>query len=286
MRIRALVFGTTGTGKTSLCNVLTGSNARPADNGPLGVTSKAHLYRPFQHGSHSIELIDTVGLHESVHGTIPPEQAMQQLLDLLCKSKDGYNVLIHVTKAGRITEHHDQDHTFFVEKLTQRQVPVILAITGCENDDPMSSWLDRHGSAFARFGYQAKVPTCFASGGALESHYAALRSASRSDLLGAIAAVALPAPYLLYGQSSASTMKSVLFRLWNDAVDVFGLPAKWRSQVNESAWDLMQRIGVPRKVMEMMVAHLPDVMAELGGKLPIPGGSALLRKFTDALLRK
>jgi len=40
--IRILVFGATGIGKTSLCNVLTG-RVRPTDNGARGIYAKSHL---------------------------------------------------------------------------------------------------------------------------------------------------------------------------------------------------------------------------------------------------
>jgi len=45
--VRVLVFGATGTGKTSLCNVLSG-RSRPTDGGAKGVTEKTHLYAAFE----------------------------------------------------------------------------------------------------------------------------------------------------------------------------------------------------------------------------------------------
>ena len=95
--IRVLVFGATGTGKTSVCNVLTGHN-RPTSNGPLGQTSKTHRYNGFNTHDIRIEIIDTVGLHESDLGTVPAEKAVLQLVELLENSKDGFNLLIHVVR--------------------------------------------------------------------------------------------------------------------------------------------------------------------------------------------
>ena len=136
--IRVLVFGGTGTGKTSLCNTLTG-RSRPTGNGARGVTAKSHLYNPFEYQGRKIKLFDTVGLHESSFGTVPAEQALGHLVDLLTKSKDGFSLLIHVTRASRITKEQEEDYKFFVEKMTQGNIPVLLALTGCENEDPMSA---------------------------------------------------------------------------------------------------------------------------------------------------
>jgi predicted GTPase len=180
--IRVLVFGATGTGKTSLCNALTGKS-RPTDNGAKGITAKSHLYPAFQTGECKIEIIDTVGLHESSHGTVPAEQAVVELIELLEKARDGFSLLVHVTRASRITKEHDDDYMFFVEKMTQGSIPVILAVTGCENEHPMTSWVERNQEAFARFAYKELVPTCFASGGPMEEFFAPLRAQSRSIYL-------------------------------------------------------------------------------------------------------
>ena len=72
--LRVLVFGTTGIGKTSLCNALTG-RSRPTGNGARGVTAKSHICAPFSYKGAKIQFIDTVGLHESSSGTVPAEDA-------------------------------------------------------------------------------------------------------------------------------------------------------------------------------------------------------------------
>lgn len=259
VRIRILVFGAAGVGKTSLCNSLTGGR-RATDNGPLGVTAKSHLYAPFSVDEHTIEVIDTVGLHESVHGTVPPDQAVQQLIDLLHKSKDGFSLLVHVTRASRITQSHDQDFEFFVDKLMQRKVPVVLAVTGCENEEPMTKWVERHHQAFERFGYAELISTCFASGGPLEPHYAALRAQSREALIGAILKHSTEAPVLLYGESTGSTFSDRLTSLWNDFVDFAKLPKKYRRKVNESATDLLKRLGVSKQIRDLLTTHIPDMI--------------------------
>lgn len=283
--IRVLVFGTTGIGKTSLCNTLTGK-ARPTDNGARGVTAKSHLYSPFQTSGCKIEIIDTVGLHESSHGTVPADQAVVDLIALLEKARDGFSLLIHVARASRITKEHDDDFTFFVDKLTQKNIPVILAVTGCENEHPMQAWVQRNQEAFNRFGYKELIPTCFASGGPMEEFFAPLRDQSREQLLSSILAHALPEPKKLYGLGTDSSFNDALTRIWNEFVTLAGLPSKYRRRVNESAYSLLKRLGVPRAIADAAIKHIPDLLEELGNKTPVPGGGKILRKISEMLLKK
>lgn len=284
-KIRVLVFGATGTGKTSLCNALTGKT-RPTDNGAKGITAKSHLYAPVQIDECKIEIVDTVGLHESSHGTVPAEQAVVDLIELLEKAREGFSLLVHVARASRITKEHDDDYTFFVEKMTQGSIPVILAVTGCENEDPMTSWIERNQKAFTRFAYKELVPTCFATGGPMEEHFAPLRKKSREHLLTSIVQYALAEPNKLYGAGTSNSFSDALTRIWNEFVTVAGLPEKYRRKVNESAYALMKRLGVPQAIANAAIRHIPDLAEELAGKLPILGAGKLARKLTEFGMNK
>lgn len=283
--LRVLVFGSTGTGKTSLCNTLTGK-ARPTDNGAKGITAKSHLYPPFDLNGRKVEVVDTVGLHESSHGTVPAEQAVVELVELLKKAKDGFSLLVHVTRASRITQEHDEDYTFFVEKMTQNQIPVILAVTGCENEQPMQAWAERNQDAFKRFNYQEIVSCCFATGGPMEAHFQPLRMLSREMLLKAIEAHGTQDTVKIYGEGTSSSFNEALTRIWNEFVSLSGLPEKYRRQVNESAYQLMKRLGVPKTIADAAIKHIPDLLEEIGNKTPVPGGGKVFKKVSEYLLRK
>jgi hypothetical protein len=285
IKIRVLVFGATGTGKTSLCNNLT-LKRRPTDNGAMGITSKSHMYPPFEIEGKKIEVVDTVGLHESKHGTVPAEQAVVDLVELLEKAREGFSLLIHVTRASRITQDHDDDYSFFVERMTQNKIPVILAVTGCENEQPMDSWVGRNRQAFARFNYLDIVPCCFAEGGPMESHFSPLRAQSRLALLSSTIKNSLIVPSKLFGEGTGSTFNEALTRIWNDLISLVGLPEKYRRTVNESVYQFMKRIGVPKAVADAAVKHIPDLFEELGNKTPLPGGGKLFRKLSEMILKK
>lgn len=281
--IRVLVFGAAGTGKTSLCNILS-ERSRPTDSGAMGVTAKSYEYPAFMIGDDRIEIIDTVGLHESSHGTVPAEQAVVELVELLEKAREGFSLLVHVSRASRITKEQDDDYKFFVEKMTQGRIPVILAITGCENEQPMTAWVDRNRTAFDRFDYEELVPVCFASGGPMEQFFAPLRAYSREHLLRSILRNALDEPAKLYGQGTGTSFGEALTRIWNEFVEISGLPGKYRRQVNESAYGLMKRLGVPQAIADAAVKHIPDLVEELGNKTPIPFGGKILRRLSEIIL--
>lgn len=283
-KIRVLVFGATGTGKTSLCNALTGK-ARPTGSGARGTTKKSHCYPKFKTDNCEIELIDTVGLHESSHGTVPAEQAVLELIELLENARDGFSLLVHVTRASRITKEHDDDYKFFVEKMTQGRIPVILTVTGCENEHPMNSWIKKNKNAFSRFAYKELVPTCFATGGPMEHLFEPLRVKSRKHLLSSIAHNALPEPIKLYGAGTSSSFSEALTRIWNEFVEVAGLPGKYRRRVNESVYELMKRLGVSKKFADIAIQHIPDLLEELGNKTPVPFGGKILRTASELFLK-
>lgn len=233
-----------------------------------------------------VDLVDTVGLHESLDGTVPADQAAQALVELLASARDGFNLMIHVARVGRLTRQHEQDHALFVDQLTQGRVPCLLVVTGCENEAPMTQWVDQNRGSFERFGYAGIVATCFGRGGPLEPHFAPLRLASREAVLAALQASALPTPALVYGGTTAITFNEALSRVWNAAVDILGLPARYRRQVNESAYALLKRVGVPDEVADLMVAHIPELLEDMGNKLPVPLLGRALRHLSSRVLQR
>ena len=283
-KFRVLVFGATGVGKTSLCNALAGQ-IRPTDNGPLGKTSKSYAYEPFVSGDCEVEIVDTVGLHESDHGTVSADKALIELVSLLEKAKDGFSLLIHVSRASRLTKDHDEDYEYFVNRVTLRNIPVVLVVTGCENEHPMGSWVEKHNDAFKRFDYKEIIATCFSVGGPLESIYQPLRLESRQLVAAAIHRNALGEPFLLYGDGTGNTINDALTRIWNEFVRLAGLPEDMRRKTNESVYKLMIRMGVPRKLADAAIMHIPDLVGDLGEKyISFPYAGKILRKVSEVLL--
>ena len=99
MSRRVLVFGSTGAGKTSICNELTGDQ-HPVSSDAIGCTFETTHYRPVFIGENLYELIDTVGLNEGTAGTTPSKTAMANLINLIRTNKEGFNLLIMVNRTN------------------------------------------------------------------------------------------------------------------------------------------------------------------------------------------
>lgn len=109
---------------------------------------------------------------------------------------------------------------------------------------------------------------------------------SRELLLKAIEAHGMQIPVKIYGEGTSSTFNEALTRVWNEFVSLAGLPDKYRRQVNESAYNLMKRLGVPQAIADAAITHIPELMKEIGDKTPIPGGGRILKKFSEIVLKK
>ncbi|KAG6916831.1 hypothetical protein DXG01_005216 [Tephrocybe rancida] len=136
-----LVFGETGVGKSSVINMLAGPpyDAAKVSGDALGYT--------FGNISHTITIDgtrivawDTAGLNEGDHGTVSPEKALDNLQSLLANLGDGLSLLVYCVRGTRLSSVMKTNYDIFVKDICQGKVPVVLVVTGCENETPMDSW--------------------------------------------------------------------------------------------------------------------------------------------------
>jgi predicted GTPase len=253
--IRVLVFGTTGTGKTSLCNALTGGSEKVSD-AAQGVTFKSHTYEPVEFSDQKLLIItDTVGLNESTRGNIPSKDAVKALIKLLKDSKEGYNLLVHVFRQPRITQAEENNYEFFVKTITASKIPVILAVTGCENIEPMSKWGEDNADTFTRIGleYNDVIGTCFAKGGRLATLFDDLRNESCQAVLKSIAVHATEESVLLY--KSQNSIMAVLKKAWNWWFGWIGIESLV-FELSKGLVELLVRIGFTREEATILLDEL------------------------------
>jgi predicted GTPase len=234
---RVLVFGTTGVGKTSLCNELTGQN-KEVSSSAQGTTFETYTYEPFSIHGHTFYITDTVGLNGSELDELSAKKSAEQLANLLEQSPEGFNVLIHVNGRKRDSL-HDKNYEFFVKDLTKNKIPTLLVATGCENEQPMSAWAERN-EAFLKQGcsYKEVIATCFVKGGIpdLERIYEPLRIESTEQLFSAILRNALLQP-----QHIDISVNS-LTELWTAFVELIGAPKFLRATIKGGAYILITRL--------------------------------------------
>lgn len=244
--IRILVFGETGTGKTSLCNALSGQKM-PTSDRAVGVTFHSQNYLPFTRHDCPFILTDTVGLNEGDKGTVTATEAFKNLLELVRKSENGYNIFIQVAHQ-KITKSLCDNYKFFVETVAQKKIPVILVVTGCENIEPMSLWEEqnRHYYEEQGFDYKNILATCFAETVIpdFKPRFDGLRLESKIKVLSTIEQYALEEPYKLYEQNNGFI--SLLKRIWNGFCDYIEAE-NWKITISKTLLNLLLRIGFNEK---------------------------------------
>lgn len=246
---RILVFGTTGVGKTSLCNTLTGKH-QEVSSAACGTTFETYTYDPFSIDGDTFYITDTVGLNGSKLDRLSAEKAAEELMKLLQQAQDGFNILIHVFK-GKRDILHDNNYDFFVKGLTKESIPTLLVATGCENEHPMSAWADKN-QEYLKLDckYQEVIATCFAEGVRPEVEalfYAPLRMESRQQLLTAIIRHALSEPIRI-DTMEIGGIGGIFIKLLKRFIDLEGVPKHLRTGLNKFAYILMVKYGIPESI--------------------------------------
>lgn len=240
--IRVLVFGTSGVGKTSLCNIVTGTtDPQAVSDAAVGCTFKTHVFSPFTIDDKLCIFTDTIGLNESDNGKVPAKDALKELIALLKHSKDGYNLLIHVMRIPRITKAEQNNYEFFIKLVADSKIPAILVATGCENVEPMSDWKNNNENIFSTMGlhYKDIICTCFAEDGK-RYNYSDLREESRRVVTEAIMQYSTKETVLIFKTDAA--IVRTFKRCWNWLVNNVGFN-KLKVGVNKAVQEILMRFG-------------------------------------------
>jgi predicted GTPase len=144
-----IVFGETGAGKSSVINMVLGSDRANVGNRLLGETFKSTVY-PVKLDGMTYNLYDTVGLGEHSGGTVDSAQAVRNLYRLVTdlSNSGGVNLLVFVMKRGRLTETIHKNYELFHHGFCNSKVPIVVVVTGCEDIEPTMDrwWIDNEAS--------------------------------------------------------------------------------------------------------------------------------------------
>ncbi|KAG1769575.1 P-loop containing nucleoside triphosphate hydrolase protein [Suillus occidentalis] len=150
-----VIFGETGSGKSSIINVIAQKQVAATSNDAVGCTSKPKRYSVDISGQKFV-LFDTAGLNEGTAGTVPLRQARRQLKNLLDKllnhksQSGGVDLIVYCvrnTTAPRIII--DAYDTVYSGICRKKGVPIVVVVTGLESESPMESWWDSHKDKFS-----------------------------------------------------------------------------------------------------------------------------------------
>jgi energy-coupling factor transporter ATP-binding protein EcfA2 len=147
-----VVFGETGSGKSSVINMLpgvgepgSGSTAKVSSSA-TSVTNENARYIKVIEGK-IFHIYDTVGLHDISIGRISAMHAVEGLHALISELCDGVNLLVFVMRAPRITIGAQQSYNLLYDAICDKKVPVVIVVTGLE-DEVREQWWSENRELF------------------------------------------------------------------------------------------------------------------------------------------
>ncbi|XP_006457090.1 hypothetical protein AGABI2DRAFT_195962 [Agaricus bisporus var. bisporus H97] len=154
-----VIFGETGTGKSSLVNMLSDDNVAMVSNLATGCTFESTPHAVFIDGV-PYTLWDTAGLNEGNTGSVPADQALHYLRDLVDKLKDGVSLLVYCIRGSRYRDIIKVNYDLFTEIICQGEVPVVIVVTGLENEERMEGWWEENAKEFTDRGMLFQSHAC------------------------------------------------------------------------------------------------------------------------------
>ncbi|KAG2140429.1 hypothetical protein BD769DRAFT_1662991 [Suillus cothurnatus] len=133
-----VIFGETGAGKSSLVNLVAGTQAALTSCDAMGCTIETNVYDvSIQNETLKVKLFDTVGLGEGPEGKVPDKDARRMLKKLLRDLMTQTDIhLLSVLCAG-----------------LKERVPIVLVATGLEDKAPeMEEWWRNNERYISDFG--------------------------------------------------------------------------------------------------------------------------------------
>ncbi|KAF8836420.1 hypothetical protein BDN67DRAFT_974216 [Paxillus ammoniavirescens] len=188
-RANIVIFGEAGSGKSSLVNLILGSDVAKTSSDAGGCTLDAKYYDTTIQGK-EFRIYDTVGLNEAqaeaqalqdpdrlIGAIIKAYRLVQSLSDA-----GGINLLIFCVRKGRITASMQHNYKLFQDFLCHKKVPVSLVITHLEHEEDMEDWWLNNKTHFAEFGIHVIDHACTTTKRTFGPRYQASRQAVH-DLL-------------------------------------------------------------------------------------------------------
>ena len=127
--------------------MLSGGGHAEVNGDAKGVTFQHERYVKDIGGRH-LNIFDTVGLNEAGGGTVSPAQAIEGLYRLMGGLSDGVSLLVYVVRGPRLKKSVQDNYKLFYEFFCEKKVPIVLVITGLENEEDMDDWWNRNEATF------------------------------------------------------------------------------------------------------------------------------------------
>ncbi|KAF8336726.1 P-loop containing nucleoside triphosphate hydrolase protein [Amanita rubescens] len=135
-----IIFGETGVGKSSLINMIAGTACAAVSSAAVGCTFESVPY-DVELSARKYRLWDTAGLNEGEHGSICANRAIENLQELVSNLQyEGVSLLVYCIRGSRLRDIVKINYDLFHKIICASQVPIVVVITGLENEDNMEDW--------------------------------------------------------------------------------------------------------------------------------------------------
>lgn len=138
-----VIFGDSGSGKSSVINAIAQTQLAKTSSSATGCTFAYQRHRVEISGQ-TFVLFDTAGLNEGTAGTVPAAKADENLKSLLHElmspKSDGIGLLVYCVRSTRARRALIRNYNIFYSGICRKKVPIVVVVTGLENEPDMESW--------------------------------------------------------------------------------------------------------------------------------------------------
>ncbi|KAF9003090.1 P-loop containing nucleoside triphosphate hydrolase protein [Cyathus striatus] len=146
-----IVFGESGSGKSSLVNMILGEEHISVSSQAMGCTFDSRGYST-NIGGHTFTIWDTAGLNEGDCGAVTASSALDKLKNLATTIRGDASLLVYCIRASRFRDIWKFNYDIFYEIIFDRQVPIVAVFTGLENEENMDDWFTENQMTLAERG--------------------------------------------------------------------------------------------------------------------------------------
>ncbi|KAI6032804.1 P-loop containing nucleoside triphosphate hydrolase protein [Pisolithus orientalis] len=149
-----IIFGETGVGKSSLVNLIVGSNGAETSSDAVACTARNQGYE-VTINNRKFRVWDTVGLDSGTFNWLPATFAERPLKRFLSKlfKKGEVDLLVYCVRASRATRALVRHYQTFYSTVCRAAVPVVVVITCLENSSgEMDNWWTKNAGNFRNCG--------------------------------------------------------------------------------------------------------------------------------------
>jgi GTP-binding protein EngB required for normal cell division len=208
-----IIFGETGAGKSSVVNMLPGGPVAIVKSDARGVTFE-HIRYEKDIGGRRLHIFDTVGLNEGAVGTMSAAKAIEELYRLMLGLDDGVSLLVYVMRGPRIKGPFRKNYKLFYEIFCRKKVPIVLVITGLEQEDDMDDWWKRNEAEFVKEGMAFSGAACITAIKGKNNTYAQEFEESREKVEKLILGHCAQTPWIPVG-GKVAWLSTLLVNNWN-----------------------------------------------------------------------